>query len=62
MWGFSFYSYAAVLTFQFPLDNDVARAALAQARVQYEQQRALYRSALAAAVVDVQSSLAEPLC
>ncbi|MDO8433783.1 MAG: TolC family protein [Candidatus Binatus sp.] len=58
LWGFSFYSYAAVLTFQMPLDNAVPRAALAQARVQYEQQRLLYRNALSQAVVDVQSSLA----
>jgi outer membrane protein TolC len=58
LWGFSFYSYAAVLTFQMPLDNAVPRAALAQARVLYEQQRLLYRNALSQAVVDVQSSLA----
>jgi outer membrane protein len=58
LWGFSYYNYAAVLTFQMPLDNAVPRAALAQARVQYEQQRMLYRSALSQAVVDVQSALA----
>ncbi|HYL59042.1 MAG TPA: TolC family protein [Candidatus Acidoferrales bacterium] len=58
LWGFGFYNYAAVLTFQLPLDNAVARAALAQARVQYEQQRVLYRAALSQAVIDVQSSLA----
>jgi outer membrane protein len=58
LWGFSFYNYAAVLTFQMPLDNAVPRAALAQARVQYEQQRMLYRAALSQAVVDVQSALA----
>ncbi|MGH7813606.1 MAG: TolC family protein, partial [Candidatus Binataceae bacterium] len=34
LWGFSFYNYAAVLTFQYPLDNAVPKAALAQARVQ----------------------------
>jgi outer membrane protein len=58
LWGFSFYNYAAVLSFQFPLDNAVPRAALAQARVQYDQQRLLYRAALSQAVIDVQSSLA----
>ncbi|MGH8322415.1 MAG: TolC family protein [Steroidobacteraceae bacterium] len=58
LWGFSYYNYAAVLTFQMPLDNAVPRAALAQARVQYEQQRMLYRAALSQAVVDVESSLA----
>ena len=41
-----------------PLDNAVPRAALAQARVQYEQQRVLYRAALSQAVIDVQSALA----
>ncbi|HEY6417857.1 MAG TPA: TolC family protein [Candidatus Binataceae bacterium] len=58
LWSFGFYSYAAVITFSMPLDNAVARAALAQARVQYEQSRLLYRAALAQAVVDVQSGLA----
>jgi len=58
LWGFSFYNYAAVLTFQMPLDNAVPRAALAQAKVLYEQQRMFYRAALSQAVVDVQSALA----
>jgi outer membrane protein len=58
LWGFTYYNYAAVLTFQMPLDNAVPRAALAQARVLYEQQRVLYRAALSQTVVNVQSSLA----
>jgi outer membrane protein len=58
LWGFTYYNYAAVLTFQMPLDNAVPRAALAQARVLYEQQRVLYRAALSQAVVNVQSSIA----
>ncbi len=58
LWGFSYYNYAGVLTFQMPLDNAVPRAALAQARVQYEQQRMLYRAALSQAVIDVQSAIA----
>jgi len=58
LWGFTYYNYAAVLTFQMPLDNAVPRAALAQARVQYEQQRMLYRAALSQTVVNVESSLA----
>ena len=58
MWGFTYYNYAAVLTFQMPLDNAVPRAALAQARVLYDQQRVLYRAALSQAVIDVQSALA----
>ncbi|MGA7873806.1 MAG: TolC family protein [Candidatus Binatus sp.] len=57
LWGFSYYNYAAVLTFQMPLDNAVPRAALAQARVQYEQQRVLYRAALSQAVVNVESAI-----
>src|SRR5271166_2559460 len=57
LWGFSYYNYAGVLTFQMPLDNAVPRAALAQARVQYEQQRMQYRAALSQAVVDVQSAI-----
>jgi outer membrane protein len=58
MWNFSFYNYAAVLTFQMPLDNAVPRAALAQARVSYEQQRMQYRAALSQAVVEVENALA----
>ncbi len=57
LWGFSYYNYAAVLTFQMPLDNAVPRAALAQARVQYEQQRVMYRAALSQAVVNVESAI-----
>jgi outer membrane protein TolC len=58
LWGFSYYNYAAVLSFQMPLDNAVPRAALAQARVQYEQQRMQYRASLSQAVVNVQSAIA----
>jgi outer membrane protein TolC len=58
LWGFSYYNYAAVLTFQMPLDDAVPRAALAQARIQYEQQRMLYRAALSQAVVNVESAIA----
>src|SRR5271155_5619820 len=58
LWGFTYYSYAAVLTFQMPLDNAVPRAALAQSRVQYEQQRGLYRAGPSQAVGHVERSLA----
>jgi outer membrane protein TolC len=58
MWNFSFYNYAAVLTFQMPLDDATARAALAQARVQYEQTRMQYRAQLSAAVVQIENALA----
>lgn len=57
LWSFSFYDYAAVLSFQFPLDNAIPRAALAQARVQYEQQRVQYRAALSQMVVNVESAI-----
>ncbi|HUA35876.1 MAG TPA: TolC family protein [Candidatus Binataceae bacterium] len=58
LWSFGFYNYAAVLTFQLPIANAVARSALAQARILYEQQRLNYRASLSQTVVDVQSSLA----
>jgi len=58
MWNFSFYNYAAVLSFQMSLDNASAKAALAQARVLYAQQRMQYRSALSQAVVGVQNAIA----
>ncbi len=62
MWNFGFYNYAAVLTFQMPLDNASARAALAQARVSYEQSRLQYRAQLSAAVVQIENALGESLC
>ncbi len=58
MWDFSFYNYAAVVTFQMPLDDATARAALAQARVQYEQTRLQYRAQLSSAVVQIENALA----
>ncbi len=58
MWNFSYYSYAAVLSFQMPLDDAAARAALAQSRVQYEQTRMQYRAQLSAAVVQIENALA----
>lgn len=58
LWNFSFYNYAAVLSFQMPLDNATARAALSQARIQYEQSRLTYRSSLSQAVVNVESAIA----
>jgi outer membrane protein len=57
MWGFGFYNYAAVLSFERPLTNDAAKAALAQARIQYEQQRLQYRGLISHIVVDVESQL-----
>jgi outer membrane protein len=58
MWNFTYYSYAAVLSFQMPLDDATARAALAQSRVQYEQTRMQYRAQLSAAVVQIENALA----
>lgn len=58
MWNFSYYNYAAVLGFQMPLNNATAKAALAQSRIQYEQQRMNYRAALSQAVVEVENAIA----
>jgi outer membrane protein TolC len=58
MWNFSYYNYAAVISFQMPLDDATARAALAQARVQYDQQRMQYRASLSSAVVQIENAIA----
>jgi outer membrane protein TolC len=52
-----FYNYAAVLSFEMPLDNAAAKAALAQARIAYEQSRMQYREALSQAVVQIESGV-----
>ncbi len=57
LWTFSFYNYAVVFNFERPLNNDAAKAALAQAKIAYEQQRMRYRDLISSIVVDVQSSL-----
>ena len=53
-----FYNYAAVLSFEMPLDNAAAKAALAQARIAYEQSRMQYREAISQSVVQVESAIA----
>jgi len=53
-----FYNYAAVLNFEMPLDNAAAKAAVAQARVSYEQSRMQYRAALSESVLAIESALA----
>src|SRR5262249_54961633 len=53
-----FYNYAGVVTFEMPLDNAAAKAALAQGRIAYEQARVQYREALSQAVVQVESAIA----
>jgi outer membrane protein len=53
-----FYNYAAVLSFEMPLNNAAAKAALAQARVSYESARLQYRAALSQSVALIESSLA----
>lgn len=53
-----FYNYAAVLSFEMPLDNAAAKAALAQARVSYEQARLNYRATLSQSITSVESALA----
>jgi outer membrane protein TolC len=57
LWTFSFYNYAVVFNVERPLTNDAAKAALAQAKIGYEQQRMRYRDLISSVVVDVQSSL-----
>jgi outer membrane protein len=58
LFGTSFYNYAAVLNFEYPLDNAAARSVLAQTRVQYESLRMQYRASISTAVVAVQTALA----
>jgi outer membrane protein len=53
-----FYNYAAVLSFEMPLDNAAAKAALAQARVSYEEARLNYRATLSQSVTAIESALA----
>jgi outer membrane protein len=53
-----FYNYAGVLTFEMPLDNASAKAALAQARVSYEEARLTYRATLSQSVTSIESGLA----
>jgi outer membrane protein len=58
LFGTSFYNYAAVLNFEYPIDNAAARSVLAQTRVQYESLRMQYRASISTAVVAVQTALA----
>jgi outer membrane protein TolC len=58
LWKFTWYNYAITLNIQQPLMNDAAKAALSQAKVQYEQERLNYRNSISQIVVDVESSLA----
>jgi outer membrane protein TolC len=57
MWNFSFYDYAVALSLRVPLTNDYANATLAQARVEYDQQRLRYRDQVSKIIVDVESAL-----
>ena len=57
LWSFEFYNYAVVLSFSRPLTNDAAEAALAQAKIQYEQQRLQYRALISQIVLDVENQL-----
>jgi len=57
LWRFTWYNYAIVFNFERPLNNDAAKAALAQTRMEYEQERMRYRDLISQVVVDVQSSL-----
>ncbi|HUN59069.1 MAG TPA: TolC family protein [Candidatus Binataceae bacterium] len=53
-----FYNYAGVINFEMPLDNAAAKAALAQARISYEQARMTYRASLSQSVTNIESALA----
>jgi outer membrane protein len=57
IWSFGFYNYAIALSFQRPLTNDAATAALAQAKIEYEQQRLQYRALISQIVLDVETQL-----
>jgi outer membrane protein TolC len=57
LFNLGFYNYAAVLSFEMPLDNAAAKSALAQARIAYEQSRMQYREALSQTVVQVESAI-----
>lgn len=58
LFNFGFYNYAFIFNYERPLDNALARASLAQARVGFEQVRMQYRATLSQAVVAVESALA----
>jgi outer membrane protein len=58
LFNFGFYNYALILNYERPLDNALARASLAQARVGFEQTRMQFRAALSQAVVEVEGALA----
>ena len=58
MFNFSYYNYAVVFTFERPLANASANAALAQVRIDLQQARQQYRVALSQVVVQVQSAMA----
>ncbi|HUY19699.1 MAG TPA: TolC family protein [Candidatus Binataceae bacterium] len=58
LFNFGFYNYAIIFNYERPLDNALARSALAQTRVGFEQIRMQYRAALSQTVVAVESALA----
>ncbi len=58
MFDFAFYNYAAFFSWEMQLDNATAKAALAQTRVIYEQQRMQYRDLLSQIITEVENSIA----
>jgi len=58
LFRFTWYNYAIVFSFERPFNNDAAKAALAQAKTTYEQERMLYRNQVSNVVLDVEQSLA----
>jgi outer membrane protein len=53
-----FYNYAGVISSEMPVANAAAQAALANARIQYEQARMTYRAAISEAVANLEAALA----
>jgi len=57
LWNFSYYDYAVGFNLEVPLSNDYANSALAQARVQADEQRLRYREQISQIVVQVETAL-----
>ncbi len=58
MFGFHFYSYTFMLSMEMPMDDAPIRAALGQAKAQYQQLREQYSATLNQTVVQVETALA----
>jgi len=58
MLNFRYYNYVAQLIFEMPLGNAPIRAALAAAKITYEQSRMAYRDQISRIIVEVENALA----